>query len=305
MMIKILLYCVLLLYFSSCKNESTDKEIHSFDDAFYPLILSASYVKSPQLKTGEITTDEMKEDREILLQWIVLSSPYGSIASYCLVALRKANKYDLELVSFGSNSSCLESDNVVSRIHLLTRVFISWKNDKREMVLEFEYFFQEKIMKKDFSYPMLFWQGAESLKNSSYLEVTERKLYQDSKNLWMFSGIMPLFENKNSYVQSMLHYKEQLVKCHEVNDACLEVTPNSCDLCTDGVYELFDTKCSVSGTKYCGQPKCGYKGEPACYLGRRHILQEDFLGCHDLSEEFICSAGLTLACKENTYPVCQ
>ncbi len=96
----------------------------------------------------------------------------------------------------------------------------------------------------------------------------------------------------------------ELIKCAEWDDLCRPIMDDKCHLCQQGHSQIMHSKCPTLGLKFCGAVECGGKGKPPCHLGRSHIENEDFMGCSELSEEWLCHPGLILDCAAKPYPLC-
>jgi hypothetical protein len=99
------------------------------------------------------------------------------------------------------------------------------------------------------------------------------------------------------------HYPE-LIKCGEWDDQCTPVMDDKCHLCQQGYSQVMHGKCALHGIRFCGTVDCGGKNKPPCHLGRSHIENEDFMGCSELSEEWLCHPGLILDCSAKPFPLC-
>ena len=98
---------------------------------------------------------------------------------------------------------------------------------------------------------------------------------------------------------------QEWIKCAERDNQCRAVFRDQCHLCQQGFTTVMYGDCSTSGVRFCGPLPCGSKGELPCHLGRSHIDNDDFKGCSELSEEWLCASGLILDCSAKPYPLCR
>lgn len=84
--------------------------------------------------------------------------------------------------------------------------------------------------------------------------------------------------------------------CHEVSDECEEKSPSICSQCENGFYEV-PNGC-MKGPKYCGNIKCGTKGNPACRRGYKFQREEtEVFDCRMNSSFAYCAEGLSIFCE--------
>lgn len=94
-------------------------------------------------------------------------------------------------------------------------------------------------------------------------------------------------------------------KCHTVNENCETVGENLCHLCRYGWYEVVDYACPQGGSKFCGQSRCGEKGQPACPAGYLvHEIAPNEV-CVDDSEAGFCQGELRPICNDQNILVCR
>jgi hypothetical protein len=95
------------------------------------------------------------------------------------------------------------------------------------------------------------------------------------------------------------------ISCHLINDSCQDISPNTCEMCKYGWYEVAGSKCEVARNKYCGIERCGDKNQPACIRGRFYHLMKFENGCTPDSSEVFCNEGLSIVCNGKGELVCQ
>jgi hypothetical protein len=108
--------------------------------------------------------------------------------------------------------------------------------------------------------------------------------------------------SRGNYEDSFFLKKEQA--CHLVDDDCKEKLAYSCDSCRFGWYEVVGPGCKETLNKYCGQDRCGEKGEPACPRGRLWKTGLSEAKCLTGSEIGYCQPGLSTFCNENKILIC-
>ena len=102
------------------------------------------------------------------------------------------------------------------------------------------------------------------------------------------------------------NYRDGTAKtCHRVDRNCNDTLENTCHLCRYGYFEVIDHPCPQGGSKFCGQDRCGEKGQPACILGLSR-LHATFRRqpCQDYSPAGSCLSELQSSCDENGILVC-
>jgi hypothetical protein len=109
--------------------------------------------------------------------------------------------------------------------------------------------------------------------------------------------------NVSKYLPSSLN--QEWVKCAEWDNGCRPVQNDDCHLCQHGHTNMMYGECATKGVRFCGAVRCGSKGQVPCHLGRTQIENEDFKGCSELSEEWLCAPGLMLDCTARPYPLCR
>ena len=95
--------------------------------------------------------------------------------------------------------------------------------------------------------------------------------------------------------------------CHKVDGNCSDVVENTCHFCRYGHFEVVDHTCPQGGSKFCGEGRCGGRGEPACLRGRFYTtIHERFQEnpCQEHSPVGYCLPGLHPFCDENNILVC-
>jgi hypothetical protein len=83
--------------------------------------------------------------------------------------------------------------------------------------------------------------------------------------------------------------------CHDVNEDCEVVKTSICNRCEYGWYEV-PNGCP-QGPKYCGNHKCGGKGEPACRRGGKWQRKTEEFDCRVNSSFAYCSKGHKVRCE--------
>lgn len=84
--------------------------------------------------------------------------------------------------------------------------------------------------------------------------------------------------------------------CHNINDECEENGQSTCSQCASSFYEI-QNGCMIA-PKYCGQVKCGIKGNPACRRGFKWQRDEqESYDCRVDSSFAYCASGLSIQCE--------
>lgn len=99
--------------------------------------------------------------------------------------------------------------------------------------------------------------------------------------------------------------KKTAKRCLKINESCETVGENLCDLCRYGWYEVVDYACPQGGSRFCGENKCGEKGEPACPSGKKVFGIEGVSLCFDDSEAGFCEGDLRPVCNEENILICR
>lgn len=100
------------------------------------------------------------------------------------------------------------------------------------------------------------------------------------------------------------YIEDKAIVCHKVAKNCVDTTPNECDQCPNGWYEVVDYNCKQGGTKFCAPNYCGEKGEPACVRGYEFTgTNRDDL-CVQGSPAGYCRPGLNTYCDDDKVLIC-
>lgn len=92
--------------------------------------------------------------------------------------------------------------------------------------------------------------------------------------------------------------------CHEVSPQCQTLKEFNCDNCAHGWYEVAHPGCPQGGTKYCGQSRCGERGEPACFRGEYFVKEKPLKFCVTENPLALCQEGLMATCREGKELIC-
>lgn len=133
--------------------------------------------------------------------------------------------------------------------------------------------------------------------------------YAESEKISGFSPLLQLENNKikpfkiGSREDSFL--KKSAKRCHQVNEDCETVGENLCEFCRYGWYDVVDFACPQGSSKFCGENKCGEKGEPACPSGKKVFGIEGVSLCFDDSEAGFCQGELRPVCNDENILICR
>lgn len=214
---------------------------------------------------------------------------------YYTVPFRE-KKGELWFVEREKSDSCvdvIESDLVLRDIDQF-ELLMNEKKQADVMVMKFSH------LKKNYQYEFTF-AHYKPMKNFSYAAPV-----QPSGSL-PFLHIASLEENTNQKLGSINDNfaSGTAKKCHTVNENCETVGENLCHLCRYGWYEVVDYACPQGGSKFCGQSRCGEKGQPACPAG--YLVHEIAPSevCVDDSEAGFCQGELRPICNDQNVLVCR
>lgn len=94
-------------------------------------------------------------------------------------------------------------------------------------------------------------------------------------------------------------------RCLQVSENCDVIGENLCNFCRFGSYEVVDYACPQGGSRFCGENRCGEKGEPACPTGKKVFGIEGNSLCFDDSEAGFCQGELRPVCNEDNVLICR
>lgn len=291
--LKILFLSILFSCTSVWQNEITPIE---FANELFPKLLSVSKVQSSPLNKGVIETP--KGIPSVIFEGVFLDRQKNLEKKICLyytVPFRE-KKGELWFVEKEKNEDCVEiveSDFVLKNIDSLELVL----NEKKQndlLLIKFSHF------KKNYQYDF-YLTHFKTMKSFSYAAPVQ------------LSGSLPflrLASSDENSSQKLGNINDSFLngsakRCHTVNESCETVGENLCHLCRFGWYEVVDYACPQGGSKFCGQSRCGEKGQPACPAG--YLVHEISPAevCVDDSESGFCQGELRPICNEQNILVCR
>jgi hypothetical protein len=309
----------IIMLFSSCKENAffqlTDKnqELEKFDQVLFPYILSSYMWHSDFIQGFEnITTDQVLGRT---FEWIRFRSSIGKkigeFNDFCLGVKNLGNDLNLLLLQIKPGHTCDNEENsILYSLNHIKRAIWSWPavtsspQKMKTMKLTFEWIEKGQWQSKEFSYDLphypinhsvLSW-GKTWRNQKPYNDLESvlptSILYLQDKNLQSQSIKMSLIPHTNYE-----NWKDAKI-CFAVDDTCQPIIMEQCFLCEKGTFTLYNTKCKTHGTTFCGEIRCGQRGQPACFLGQHHIKQDDFKGCSPFTEEWFCHNGLEIKCTK-------
>ena len=304
---KILIIFLLIFINLIAYNKSLPQVDKKIDDVlFMPLLFSDQWkildIENWDVKK-EFSTDNLTDKNNTLLRFRTSSEKNGLSIDYCLNAKSDLARYDFSIFIISPNEDCQDPKNEIFVWNSLVRIIIKFVFVENEAHLEFQFIDGKNSTNKTLRFPI------------PNLESNSEKIswFNPLKNLLSTRRLMfthfPSFLELNAGNFKLLKSTnmeawKKAIPCHQVDDQCMDLRPNECHFCDEGVFEVFDSKCNRTGTKFCGRIECGGKNSPACYLGREHIQQEDFKGCHLYSEEYYCQSNYNLVCEDGKIPWC-
>lgn len=314
---KILFLYSFVLLFSACEKISiltTDKQtqLNSLDKTLFPLLLTSFMWNSDFTKGKEsFSTDQVYGKS---FEWVRFRSAIGAnngdASDFCLGVKNTGNGLSLHLVLIKSGHTCdSEQNTILQVVHDLKRVLWSWPQNPthkkiNQIQLDFEWIEQQQWKKVSFSYDLPHfpinqkeiswgrtWRNQQPIMDLDYINPTSIVFLRKTKDVFNTIKLQTI-----PHTDHLNWQKAQI--CFAVDDQCQPIISEQCHLCEKGYFTLYNTHCKTHGTSYCGEIRCGQRGQPACYLGQHHIKQDDFKGCSPFTEEWFCHQGLEIKCSK-------
>lgn len=105
--------------------------------------------------------------------------------------------------------------------------------------------------------------------------------------------VILLAAKESAKMQKTASLKEGI--CHDISEACEEISPSRCSECAEGWFEI-PNGC-LSGPKFCGRDRCGEKNQPACRRGMKYQKKDVKYECRIDSSFAYCRRGLVIQCE--------
>ncbi|MDH4467500.1 MAG: hypothetical protein QE271_05525 [Bacteriovoracaceae bacterium] len=304
---------------------SCDK--HFKQDVVIDDILMGSYefqlinLPSDVNKNAIYSSEFQKKPEEVLLRFKSLSLTDKKMKTIygCLISQLKEGRFYLTWHVSDLLDSCQISDKSISTLADLSGHELTLESEViggisvSKLKLSYRKSVKGEIKNFSLNYYLLNWKQAE-IKEGRLLPARQREIFHSPFFKSSIEGVQftASFMGKNASkeIPSLViknlpvsHYPD-LVKCAEWDDQCAPVMDDKCHLCQQGYSQVMHGKCGLHGIRFCGTVDCGGKNKPPCHLGRSHIENEDFMGCSELSEEWLCHPGLILDCSAKPFPLC-
>lgn len=133
--------------------------------------------------------------------------------------------------------------------------------------------------------------------------------YAEQEKITGFSPLLKIVHDNSSLFkigkEDDAYSKKNAKRCFQVNENCETVGENLCEFCRYGWFEVVDYACPQGGSRFCGENKCGEKGEPACPSGKKVFSLEGVNLCFDDSEAGFCQGDLRPVCNEENILICR
>ena len=267
------------------------------------------------------SSELQKKHDEVILRFKSLALSKREIKTVygCLISQLKEGHYYLSWHVSDTFDSCQLSDVSLSVFNDLSGHELSLVQDEisglyvSKLKLDYRRSIKGEIKNFSINYYLLNWKQTVikegGLRPQRYREIFHPPFLKSSIEGVQFSAAL-VDEKDSEMIPSQMiknlpvsHYPE-LIKCAEWDDQCAPVMDDKCHLCQQGYSQVMHGKCALHGIRFCGAVDCGGKNKPPCHLGRSHIENEDFMGCSELSEEWLCHPGLVLDCTARPFPLC-
>ncbi len=295
------------------KIQDKQKEIQTFDQFLFPYILTSFMWHSDYMHGQDFLSTDQVYGKSF--EWIrfrsAISGEFGQASDFCLGVKNTGQDLNLSLVHILPGQTCdHENNKIIFTVTKLKRALWHWPTEttsKKMLNAKLEFEWIENSQWKKFSiqfdlphYPI------------NHQNLAWGKTWRNQKPYSALESInpSPIFFIKDSS-QNLMSVKilkiphtnadqwQSAQVCFAVDDECHPVIAEQCSRCEKGYFTLYNTKCSTHGTTYCGEIRCGQRGQPACYQGKHHIKQDDFKGCSPFTEEWFCHQGLEIKCTSN------
>lgn len=291
-------FILITLFSSGCQSEV---ELHSLASLQYYLtkVLMGAEEISTSVVNGKFSQKEGKVTPGI--PFVLLSGISSDLVKpikkkFCLFFQRPFKESDGKMwLSFVDvNDECaIDVDSFYS--DKISEVEINTKVPNKPFSLSLK--IKAKNEQTDYTIPMV--NLRENLQQK-YAESERVGAYSPSLNLvTTTSGQFKIGSADDSF------QKKSAKKCHNVNEECETVGENLCHLCRYGWYEVADFSCPQGSSKFCGENKCGEKGEPACPSGAKVYKINGPVLCYDDSEAGFCQGELRPVCNEQNILICR
>lgn len=322
------IFIILLVLFLGCAR--SPKNVSSIPSSSQRDLIARALLGSYEVEAGSsletvASSLTQKNNREAIFRFksLQLSAKKFQTVQGCLLSERTQGQFRLSWHLLHDGEDCLAAANSDAKAsyYPLAGYELSLGSESLDghdvayLKLQYRQSHFQKLLEGEEKFYLLNWQalswkpslekGREESRPRRSFEIFRAPFLQGALEGVQFGSVATAEAVKGSVVKNFpsLPFPE-MVKCAEWDSDCQLIKADTCHLCQQGYSQIMHGQCPTKGIKFCGVLACGRKGLPPCHLGRTHIENEDFQGCSELSEEWLCAPGLLLDCHARPFPLC-